>query len=72
MPGVKQAAIAVLLAVALAGCGSSGSPQITVGAVRNVQARRFLAGPFTAGTPTRLSFRIDQPSGEPAHALPHG
>jgi hypothetical protein len=72
MPGVKQAAIAVLLAVALAGCGSSGSPQITVGAARTYKPAGFSPGPFTAGTPTRLSFRIDQPSGEPAHALPHG
>jgi hypothetical protein len=63
MAQVKAAALAVLLAVALAGCGSSAPPQITVGAARTYQLAGFSPARFTAGKSVRLSFRIDQPSG---------
>jgi hypothetical protein len=65
MAVVKLAPIAVLLTVALAGCGSSAPPQITIGAARTFQLARFSPGGFVAGKPTVLSFRIDQPSGAP-------
>ena len=62
---MRPAAIAVLLTIALAGCGSSSPPQITVGAARTFQLGAFSPARFTAGKPTVLSFRIDQPSGSP-------
>jgi hypothetical protein len=62
---VRPAVIAVLLTVALAGCGSSAPPQITVGAARTYHLAGFSPAKFTAGTSTRLSFRIDTPSGAP-------
>jgi len=62
---VRLAAIAVLLAVAVAGCGSSATPQITIGAARTYKLADFSPARFTAGKPALLSFRIDQPSGAP-------
>jgi len=62
---VRLAASAVLLTVVLAGCGSSASPQITVGAARTFELAGFTPAHFTAGKPAELSFRIDQPSGAP-------
>lgn len=57
--------MAVLLTVALAGCGSSAPPQITIGAAKTFDLARFSPARFQAGKPTPLSFRIDQPSGAP-------
>jgi hypothetical protein len=65
MACVRLAAIAVLLAAVLAGCGSSGAPQITVGAARTYHLAGFTPTQFAAGKPIRLSFRIEQPSGGP-------
>jgi hypothetical protein len=65
MAVVKLAPIAALLTIALAGCGSSAPPQITIGAARTFQLARFSPGGLVAGKPTVLSFRIDQPSGAP-------
>jgi hypothetical protein len=65
MARVKPAALAVLLAVVVAGCGSSASPQITVGAARTYQLAGWSPASSTAGKPVELSFRIDQPSGAP-------
>lgn len=62
MTRVRPAAIAVLLSVALAGCGSSAPPQITVGAARTYQLANFPSR-FVTGKPQRVTFRIDQPSG---------
>jgi hypothetical protein len=62
---VKLAVIAVLLTVAAVGCGSSSAPQITVGAARTYTLANWRPTNFVAGKPTELSFRIDQPSGEP-------
>ncbi len=64
MASVRPAAIAVLLSVALAGCGSSSSPQITIGAARTYQLAGFTAR-FVAHKPERVTFRIEQPSGAP-------
>jgi hypothetical protein len=64
MIAVKRAAIAVLLAAVLAGCGSSSPPEITVGAARTYKLAGFPAR-FAADRPTRISFRIDTPSGAP-------
>jgi hypothetical protein len=65
MTAVRLAAIAVLLAAVLAGCGSSAPPQITVGAARTYHLAGFSPERFAAHRPTRLAFRIDQPSGAP-------
>jgi hypothetical protein len=63
---VKPAAIAVLLAVVLAGCGSSSSPpQITIGAARTYRLAGFSPPHLAAQRPVRIPFRIDQPSGAP-------
>jgi hypothetical protein len=62
MIAVRPAAIAVLLTVVVAGCGSSSPPQITIGAARTYELAGFPAR-FTTGKPTRVSFRIDLPSG---------
>jgi hypothetical protein len=65
MAVVRFAAIAVLLTVAVAGCGSSAPPQITIGAAKTFDLARFSPARFQAGKSTTLSFRIDQPSGAP-------
>jgi hypothetical protein len=62
MACVRPAAIAVLLAVALAGCGSSAPPQITIGAARTYQLAGFPPR-FVAGKPQLVTFRLGQPSG---------
>jgi len=64
MTSVRFAAIAVFLA-ALAGCGSSSPPQITVGAARTYHLAGVAPARFQAGRPIRFSFRIEQPSGGP-------
>jgi hypothetical protein len=64
MIGVRPAAIAVLLlAVVLAGCGSSSPPQITIGAAKVYKLVGFPAR-AAADKATRVLFRIDTPSGE--------
>jgi hypothetical protein len=65
MGAVRPAAIAVLLAVALAGCSSSSPPQITIGAARTYRLAGFKLSSPAAGKPQRITFRIDQPSGAP-------
>jgi hypothetical protein len=65
MAFVRPAAIAVLLTVAVAGCGSSAPPQITVGAAKTFELAGFSPARFSAGKPAPVSFRIDQPSGAP-------
>ncbi|HMC75641.1 MAG TPA: hypothetical protein VKH34_00865 [Vicinamibacterales bacterium] len=62
---MRIAALAVLLAVVVAGCGSSAPPQITVGAARTYQLAGWSPAQVSAGKPTTVSFRIDQPSGAP-------
>jgi hypothetical protein len=64
MASVRPAAIAVLLTVALAGCGSSSPPQITIGAAKTYRLAGF-GTRFLAGEAERVTFRIDQPSGAP-------
>jgi hypothetical protein len=62
--GVKAAAIAVLLAVVLAGCSSSSSPpQITIGAARTYRLAGFSPARLVAKQPVHIAFRINQPSG---------
>lgn len=63
---MKVAAIAVLLVVVAAGCGSSSSaPQITIGAARTFKLGDWSPALVRAGKPAVVSFRIEQPSGEP-------
>jgi hypothetical protein len=65
MARVRLAATAVLLCVVLAGCGSSAPTQITVGPARTFHLEGLNPARVAAGKPTRLSFRIVQPSGAP-------
>jgi len=65
MGAVRPAAIAVLLAVALAGCSSSSPPQISIGAARTYRLAGFSLSRVAAGRPQRIMFRIEQPSGAP-------
>ena len=63
-------ALALLAAaLVLSACGGSGgtsAPSISVGAARTFALDGFQpAGNLTAGSPTTVSFRIDQPSGQP-------
>jgi hypothetical protein len=60
---VKRAAIALLLTIVIAGCGSSSPPSITIGAARTFQLAHWSPAVVRAGVPTVLSFRINQPSG---------
>jgi hypothetical protein len=65
MPRVRRAAVLVLLAASLAGCGSSGGPaQITVGAARVFRLADFSPARLVAGRPQRISFSIIEPSGK--------
>jgi hypothetical protein len=66
--------LAGLAALALAGCGSSGSGNgITVGAARTYELAGFgPAAPVRPGAPTTVSFTIDQPSGAPLTAYRRG
>jgi hypothetical protein len=66
MERVRRAATLVPLALLIAGCGSSGGAgDITVGAARTFRLADFSPKTFAAGRPQRLSFTINQPSGEP-------
>jgi len=61
----------MLLAIALVlsacgGGGGSSTPSISIGAAKSFALDGFQpAGNLTAGTPTTMSFRIDEPSGQP-------
>ncbi len=70
---VRRAALVVLLAALLAGCGSSGGPgQIIVGGARTFRLAGFAPVTFVAGHAQRLSFTIEQPSGPPLTAYRTG
>ncbi len=62
---MKRAAALAGLAILLAGCGSSGTSQLTIGAARTFRLAGFAPTRFAVGKPARLSFTIDQPSGKP-------
>jgi len=62
---MKRVRALVGLVFLLAGCGSSGTPQITIGAARTFRLAGFAPIRFAAGKPQQLSFTIDQPSGQP-------
>jgi hypothetical protein len=63
---VTRLAAVVLAAVVLAGCSSGGSKPLTIGAARTYHIANFApAGRLVPGRPERLSFAIDQPSGQP-------
>jgi hypothetical protein len=65
MAAVRLAAIAVVLAAVVAGCGSSAAPQITIGAAKTYKLADWKPAAFAAQKPAVVSFRIDQPSGAP-------
>jgi hypothetical protein len=52
------------VALVLAGCGSSPGT-LTVGAARTFKLVQFTPATFKPGTPQRISFTIEQPSGAP-------
>ena len=64
----------LLLAVVLTagGCGSGSARTLTVGPARTYGIADFRLGDAAAGRPATLSFRIDQPSGEPMTAFRTG
>ena len=62
---MKRAGALAGLVFLLAGCGSSGTSQLTVGAARTFRLAGFAPTRFAVGKPSRLSFTIDQPSGKP-------
>jgi len=72
LPFVALGAAAALLS----GCGSSsssGGPAITVQAARTFKVSGFTpAAPIAANVPTKVSFTIDQPNGQPLTAYRHG
>jgi hypothetical protein len=72
MHHVRRAAILVLFAAVLAGCGSGGSAEITVGAARTFKLAGFSPATFVAGRPNELSFTIEQPSGAPLSSYRKG
>jgi len=55
----------VVLVALLAGCGSSGAKQITIGAARTYTLAQVSPKEFSPGRPQDLSFTIEQPSGSP-------
>jgi hypothetical protein len=67
MAPARLVAVAAVLAVGLSGCGGSSSPSFpTIGAAKTYELTGFEpAGKARAGVPTRISFAIRQPSGEP-------
>ncbi len=70
----RAAAVApvVLAAIVLAGCGSSSSQTISIGAARTYHLSNFGLQDVPAGRPARLSFQIDQPSGGPITRFKRG
>jgi len=62
---VRRAASLAALALMLAGCSSSGTKQITIGAARTYRLANFSPARFVAHRPERISFTLDQPSGAP-------
>jgi hypothetical protein len=74
---IGVAIAAVSAAAVAAGCGSSsGAPAVqapTIGAARTFKLAGFQpAAPVRPGTPTRISFDIQQPSGRPLTAYKRG
>lgn len=67
MTGARLAGVAplVLLSALLAGCGSSGAQQITIGAARTYALAQVSPQRFAPGDAQDLSFTIKQPSGAP-------
>ena len=64
MADVRLAPALILLAVLVAGCGSSSGGEIKIGAARTYRLANFAPQQFVAGKPQRISFSIDQPSAE--------
>ena len=62
---MTRALAPLLLAALLAGCGSSGAKQITVGAAQTYRLVGFTPRAFAPQKPQHLSFVIQQPSGSP-------
>lgn len=62
---MKRGAPLLFLSVLLAGCGSSGAQQITIGAARTYELTRLSPARFTPGRAQDFSFTIQQPSGAP-------
>jgi hypothetical protein len=63
---VTRVATIAVAALLLAGCGSGASKPLKISAARTFHLANFSpAGRLAAGRPERLSFTVDQPSGQP-------
>jgi hypothetical protein len=60
---MNRVILLVVLVALLAGCGSSGAKQITIGAARTYVLAQVSPQRFASGRPQELSFTIRQPSG---------
>lgn len=73
---MRTAALAALVLAAAAvagGCGSSSSaPTISIGAAKTYNIADWSLEDVPAGRPAKLSFQIDQPSGEPITSFKTG
>jgi hypothetical protein len=69
---MRRAAPLVLLLALLAGCGSSGAKQITIGAARTYSLARVSPDQFAPARSQDLSFTIEQPSGAPLTSFRRG
>jgi hypothetical protein len=62
---MSRVALLLALAALLAGCGSSGAKQITIGAAQTYTLAQVSPKRLLPGRPQDLSFTIQQPSGSP-------
>jgi hypothetical protein len=68
----RAAPLVVLLSALLAGCGSSGAKQITIGAARTYSLQQVSPKHFAPARSQDLSFTIQQPSGAPLTSFRRG
>ena len=61
---MKRTSALAVVALVLAGCGSS-SGTLTVGPARTFRLAQFTPATFEPGKPQQISFTIEQPSGAP-------
>ena len=75
MASVRRPLLLLAIGLVLSACGGGGggAPTISVGAAKTFSLDAFQpTGDVTANTPTTMSFRIDQPSGQPLTAYTTG
>jgi len=70
---ISLAPVAIVAAILVAGCGSSGSgvQGVTIGAAKTFALAGFQpGGQIVAGRPTTVSFTVRQPDGKPLTSRP--